>query len=924
MPMTEDDFNIWCRQLDFPDYTRQLIKQIRSSPPSRTVQGRFSNVCGTYSSFKMGVTIQFESHRGELAHIIDKLEHGLDVLEYYDQPPPIELIYLSKNGNLVRCSHTPDFFVIKHNWAGWEEFKTEDELIKQAQEKPNRYLLDEEGRWLCPPGEEYAQRYGLGYRLRSSEEINPIRLRNWIWLEPYFQAKGLSENFEINQEILSKVKAEPGITYAEILLEVEGIDPDDINILIVTERVYVNLDAAPLAEPHQVRVFLNQEIAKAYSRIALTSSSSSPVGGFYTLKVDVGTSFSWDGEYWEITNPGHESVHFKRADGKTTSLRNEEFYALFERGEITGLETQTESSSRPDVLKILLRARPEDIKVANQRYEAIEPYLQDNPPAITKANRSIRRWRDSYRETQKLYGEGNGYIGLIPRHIDKGHNEKLEPALVEFMDEFIENNYFTPKNRRAGAVYRDFKEACKNHESRFVPPSEKRFRLQIKRLSSYQLTKSRQGSRIAKLQKPFHSTSGMPRNGELPWESAHIDHTLIDIELVSSLISLATCNTSSAIELSDIELGRCWATFMVDSCIKRILAVYLSFEEPSYRSCMMVIRICVQRFKRLPQTIITDNGAEFHSIYFKQLLAYYKCTHKYRPPGEPRYGHPVERVFGSTNSLWIHELKANTQILQRHRQVTKSVHPKGQAVWTIGKLYQATEHWAYEIYDKREHSSLGQSPRGAYETGIALGGRREMRRIDYDETFLLLTLPSPRHGEKRVVQPGRGVKIYIIYYWCDAFRDPEVEGQSVYVKEEPFNVSIAHAYVKGRWHKCISDHHQFLEGRTEKELLAISADLRKRKSGHAKRVEISDTELVFHLRSAEAMEGELLKQRLQALENLTVLNLIEGKQTLQNYGNVHHTESLAQYRSTQSKVPVDELTPDFGSDSDDLAFYGEF
>ena len=39
MPMSEDDFNIWCRQLDFPDYTRQLIKQIRCSPPSRTVQG---------------------------------------------------------------------------------------------------------------------------------------------------------------------------------------------------------------------------------------------------------------------------------------------------------------------------------------------------------------------------------------------------------------------------------------------------------------------------------------------------------------------------------------------------------------------------------------------------------------------------------------------------------------------------------------------------------------------------------------------------------------------------------------------------------------------------------------------------------------------------------------------------------------------
>ena len=135
---------------------------------------------------------------------------------------------------------------------------------------------------------------------------------------------------------------------------------------------------------------------------------------------------------------------------------------------------------------------------------------------------------------------------------------------------------------------------------------------------------------------------------------------MVDIQLVSSLLSLATCNTSSALTQSDINLGRCWATVMVDSYSKRILAVYFSFEEPSHRSCMMVIRICVQRWLRLPQTIITDNGKEFHSIYFKQLLAYYRCTQKYRPPGEPRYGNPVERIFGTTNTLWIHELRGNS------------------------------------------------------------------------------------------------------------------------------------------------------------------------------------------------------------------------------------------------------------------------
>jgi hypothetical protein len=34
----------------------------------------------------MGVTIQFESHRVELAFIY-QLEHDSSVLEYYDQPP---------------------------------------------------------------------------------------------------------------------------------------------------------------------------------------------------------------------------------------------------------------------------------------------------------------------------------------------------------------------------------------------------------------------------------------------------------------------------------------------------------------------------------------------------------------------------------------------------------------------------------------------------------------------------------------------------------------------------------------------------------------------------------------------------------------------------------------------------------------------
>jgi hypothetical protein len=49
----------------------------------------------------MGVTIQFESHRVELAEIYE-MEHDAELLEYYDQPPPIKLEYESHSGKLGR------------------------------------------------------------------------------------------------------------------------------------------------------------------------------------------------------------------------------------------------------------------------------------------------------------------------------------------------------------------------------------------------------------------------------------------------------------------------------------------------------------------------------------------------------------------------------------------------------------------------------------------------------------------------------------------------------------------------------------------------------------------------------------------------------------------------------------------------------
>src|SRR3989442_11180899 len=84
----ESELTAWYIRLNLNDRARMVIDQIRSSEPARRVRGRRSNVSGLYPSRKMGVCIQFESHRVELAAIYE-MEHDPLTLEFYDQPPPM-------------------------------------------------------------------------------------------------------------------------------------------------------------------------------------------------------------------------------------------------------------------------------------------------------------------------------------------------------------------------------------------------------------------------------------------------------------------------------------------------------------------------------------------------------------------------------------------------------------------------------------------------------------------------------------------------------------------------------------------------------------------------------------------------------------------------------------------------------------------
>src|SRR5262249_40617011 len=191
----------------------------------------------------------------------------------------------------------------------------------------------------------------------------------------------------------------------------------------------------------------------------------------------------------------------------------------------------------------------------------------------------------------------------------------------------------------------------------------------------------------------------------------------------------------------------------------------------------------------------------------------------------------------------IHNLAGNTQLMKQARYMTKAVDPKRHAVWTLAALYERLCEWAYDVHDTLDHPALGQSPREAYATAWRTSGERPQRAVVYLEEFCLWTFPTPARGKARVV-PGRGVKANYIFYWSSAFRDPAVEQTLVPVRYDPYNAGIAFAYAGKRWVECLSEHYASLRGRSERELMIASAELRKRGQTHARQSALTARKLV--------------------------------------------------------------------------------
>lgn len=853
------NFDVFCKEQGISNDQKLYINNIRTSDPARRVKSNGKNVPGFYSSKKMGLTIQFESHTLELAAIY-LMEFDEDIYEFFDQPPSFTINY-ELNGRNRGYKYTADFFVISKDFIGWEEWKTEDELSKMVKDSPERYILDENGEWRCPPAEEYAQKHGLSFRIRSSKEINWTLQNNLRFLEDYLLEENPSVSITNRNIIFNYIQSHLGITLDDLLsVEDANYKADDIYKLIILGEIYVDLNNFLIDNFDKFPLYMNSEVAKALLNLESSSQDDKKNGGLDNkVHLEVGRNILWNGNLLMIVNVGEDEISLLDESEKINSLPLHSFEELIRKGFIKSLSSDVSDDKEiEEYTEIIKSASPSDLEEANKKFFLLRRYQEGE--ILDVPSRTLRHWNKKFNDAEREYGKG--YIGLIPaRHKQGNQTRRISQDVIVLMNKYITEVYENKKQRNISSVYNSFKLECV--EKGYDPPSLNTFKKQIERRPTHEQEEKRKGKKAAyDMEQVYWELSlSTPRHGSRPFELAHIDHTELDIELVCSK--------------TNKNLGRPWLTMLIDAYSRRVLAFHLTFDSPSYRSCMNTIRECVKKFSRMPKTIIVDGGKDFQSVYFDTLLAHCECNKKTRPGDKPRFGSVCERLFGTTNTMFIYNLQGNTQMTKNNvRLLTKDTNPKCLALWTLESLYEALYNWLYEVYDQRTHTMLHQSPREAYQQNIRKTGERKQTYISYDDNFKMLTLPTTKKGKAKV-QIGDGIKINNVYYWSYELQNPAVEGEQVPVRYDPFDYSKAYAYVNKRWIKLNSQFEIEFAGRTEKEIKIATAELRRRKKNTQDAVNISALDIAKFLRTTEA--HELLEiQRLKDEAFKNTLTVIEG------------------------------------------------
>lgn len=758
-------------ELGTPTKGQALVREARIKGPVRDVQSNSSNVITIFQSQKMGCEIKTESRHIEYPAAINH-EFDASVLEYYAQPCTLQLeLVEDATGEIHRIQHTPDFLVVRKNGFTLEEWKSDEKLAKLAQKYPYRYQRNSDGAWRAPQVEEQLAELGMSYVIYTDRSIPRVRVENLLCLADYYHPAAEPCDPEELRCLYDTLQHEGSLFLADLTSSPHNYSIDFLFKAIADRLVVADLDNEPLTSQRRCRLYRDS----TYLQFMQQANRQTDILGKqnFVLEVSDGVRFRYGERLLEIVLVSEKEVICRDERGATVPLTRAWLMQAHDEKQITVVSTGSEACGLN-----LASYSEEQLQRALQR----KAMLESNSQRVSE--RTLRDWRA--RMHKAASNGANEVLALAPRISARGNrNARLSDEQEALLERIVKERWKTTEAINYTTLYRWVKIGFE--QARLTPPSYPTVIARVKAQSDTHDVRIRHGKRRAYQQDAFVDVlyADTPTHGTRALQYVHIDHTQLDIELIS--------------DRTGKPLGRPWLSLAVDAFSRRVVGFYLTFDPPAYHSVMMIVRDMVRRFQRLPETIIVDNGRDLTSEAFRSFLRVMGVHLRLRPAGQPRAGAVMERLFGTAHSHYIHNLAGNTKATKDVRSTTGSHLPVNLAEWTLEAMYHGFQHWATNYYDNGLHPTLGCSPRHMFERSLAQNGHRLHRQVLWNEDFLIATCPPTDRGGVRQVHDQRGVKVHDHYYWNPAFRDPKVAGQKLHVRYDPWNASTVYVRVRDQW-----------------------------------------------------------------------------------------------------------------------------
>ena len=435
---------------------REIVLAALTGPPVRRVGGGGGNVIVRYASRKMGRVIQAESRTIELA-FVELCEFDSEVRFYLCQPGKIFVRRKDSRGHTKGHWVTPDYLVLDGSGFALVECKPVSALRRDAAGVNPRFVRDASG-WRWPAAEEAAVGLGFGFRVFSSEKINPTWHRNTRFLEDFLEIACPEPE---NARALVKELSKAGSMRICEVLALSDVKPETLWWLIARDAVWADLECELLCESDMSSVHSSKSrmIASRHRHSSVSDAALSH--RISTVRVEPGAKLLWNLTNYTVLNRTPEDVVLRpdTKGGECVSISMEDLKGFLGRGAISGDQSKTVDSILRRRDDLLLHASDKAVEQANQCYAWLMEFRETGKVPAGTSPRSIRRYEACYRKGERVYGFG--YFGFIQRRgrrpgkSDLG--EKQQQVLEEVVKKFI-------KDRKAGRLsnaYARLKALCK-------------------------------------------------------------------------------------------------------------------------------------------------------------------------------------------------------------------------------------------------------------------------------------------------------------------------------------------------------------------------------------------------------------------------------------------------------------------------------